>query len=65
MLGNWKQIIHPLYLSFFPITLKAHKMRVLRVFKFVPLFFVCLFLFGCAAGAKMENMTYQGGQKRI
>ncbi len=35
----------------------------MNIIRFTPVLAICVFLLGCASGAKMENMTYQGDQK--
>lgn len=35
----------------------------MKTTKFASILATCIFLFGCASGAKMDNMTYQGDQK--
>lgn len=35
----------------------------MNIIRFTSILAICVFLFGCASGAKMENMIYQGDQK--
>ena len=35
----------------------------MKINRFASIFVIAVFLFGCASGAKMENMIYQGDQK--